>query len=229
MTIEEVMCEMNKLGVHGFHEWYGDIFDHFESRRDGHPVPFVRTPDRFYLVQCISGDRAMGAGIAKEINERYHFRDRVVGEFARSFPGFGEDGWMFKKKTGHFIRMPLLKDENGKYSVGKTQMMQFHDDIGAIVTSEDIPDILGIVTKKRYYNKPTYETMRIALKELKGHLNFHDFFTFDEHRPTIELIMPTIGCGLDGLNWDLVRGIIFETFRDLIADGKIIISVVRKE
>lgn len=229
MTLEEILKEeADSGGNYGFNEWHGDIFDHFEARREGFPTPYIKTPDRFYLVQCISGDRVMGAGIAKEINERYHFRDRVVGEFARSFPGFGEDGWIFSKKTGQFIRTPLLKDENGGYSAGKTQMMQFHDNIGAVVRSEEIRDILGIVTKEKYYHKPTYESMQRGLDGLKTYLEGGLWTLDNEEKFTIELIMPCLGCGLDGLNWETVRGMIFETFKDLIAEGRVIISVIRK-
>ena len=209
-------------------EIYGDIFKHFDWRRDGYPIPYMKTPDKFYLVQCISGDRAMGAGLAKDINSRYHFRDRVIGEFARSFAGFKEDGWIFHKNSGTFIRMPLIKSEEG-YSVGEKQTIKFDDPVGTVVDSYDVPDILGIVTKKNYYDKPTPADMQKGLDGLKVYIEEELWALDDEDDYTIELIMPTLGCGLDHLDWEMVSEMILNTFTDLMVKGRLMITVVKKD
>ncbi len=43
---------------------------------------------------------------------------------------------------------------------------------------------------------------------------------------TKSIALPLIGCGLDQLNWDVVRGIIYDTFQD--TDITITISKWRK-
>lgn len=61
----------------------------------------------------------------------------------------------------------------------------------------------NLVTKERYFHKPTLETLRQALED------FRDQF-FELGRQNIA--MPKIGCGLDKLMWDDVREIIKDVF-----------------
>lgn len=64
----------------------------------------------------------------------------------------------------------------------------------------------NLVTKERYWHKPTIETMRQALLDMKQKLDsFPDIKT---------IAMPAIGCGLDRLNWTTVKQIIFAVFED---------------
>ena len=65
--------------------------------------------------------------------------------------------------------------------------------------------IYALVTKKMYYDKPTYDTLRRSLHALKEHCAAHEV----KH-----LAMPRIGCGLDRLNWDRVLSMIRSEFRD---------------
>jgi hypothetical protein len=67
--------------------------------------------------------------------------------------------------------------------------------------------------------------MRIALENLYVYLcQVNGYCEVDP----IELIMPTIGCGLDRLNWDDVRQIIFDVFGEAMKAGWLMITVVRK-
>jgi len=68
--------------------------------------------------------------------------------------------------------------------------------------------VFNLVTKKRYYLKPTYETLEQALLHLKRHL----FFSPDD--TPLKIAMPLIGCGLDKLKWEKVEEIIHKTFDD---------------
>jgi hypothetical protein len=61
------------------------------------------------------------------------------------------------------------------------------------------------VTKLRYFNKPTYDTMHRSLHSLREQCI---------SRGITKLCMPRIGCGLDGLDWDRVKGMIQEIFSD---------------
>lgn len=65
------------------------------------------------------------------------------------------------------------------------------------------------VTKTRYFHKPTYDTLRSSLIAMKQHCV--------ENNVT-KLAMPRIGCGLDKLEWDEVKEIIKETFKDVEID-----------
>ena len=66
--------------------------------------------------------------------------------------------------------------------------------------------IYYLVTKERYWNKPTYATLRASLETMKTHCGENGV----EH-----LSMPRIGCGLDGLQWPKVVEIVKDVFKDL--------------
>lgn len=66
--------------------------------------------------------------------------------------------------------------------------------------------IYYLVTKPKYNKKPTYDTLRSSLNNMKHHCADNN---------VTRLSMPCIGCGLDKLDWDEVSTIICETFCDL--------------
>jgi O-acetyl-ADP-ribose deacetylase (regulator of RNase III) len=72
-----------------------------------------------------------------------------------------------------------------------------------------IDNVYNLVTKKKYYHKPTYESVREALETMKDLMDFNS---------TTKLAMPTIGCGLDKLQWSEVFEIIQEVFDDTDVD-----------
>ena len=63
----------------------------------------------------------------------------------------------------------------------------------------------NLITKDKYWKKPTYESLRISLKVMR-----------DQAKASgIEKIaMPKIGCGIDGLSWPRVREMLKEMFED---------------
>ena len=65
--------------------------------------------------------------------------------------------------------------------------------------------VFNLVTKERYFHKPTYESMREALWHMKVQCQFNNI---------TKVAMPIIGCGLDRLQWDKVSEIIKEIFKD---------------
>lgn len=76
----------------------------------------------------------------------------------------------------------------------------------------------NLVTKEKYWQKPTYETMKMALEDAK--------YMCEEvisHGYTMKLAMPHIGCGLDKLEWSKVKAIIEEVFVD--TDVEILVCV----
>ena len=52
--------------------------------------------------------------------------------------------------------------------------------------------IYHLVTKKRFFQKPTYDSLRQSLEAMINHAN--------KHKVT-EISMPEAGCGLDRLEW----------------------------
>lgn len=68
-----------------------------------------------------------------------------------------------------------------------------------------IDNVYNLVTKFRYYQKPTYYTLSCSVESLKLQMELAG-----EHK----LAIPKIGCGLDKLSWGKVKRIIEETFNE---------------
>ncbi|WP_044642488.1 macro domain-containing protein [Risungbinella massiliensis] len=63
----------------------------------------------------------------------------------------------------------------------------------------------NLVTKIRYWHKPTYSNLKEAILSMKNYCLERDL-TY--------LAIPKLGCGLDRLKWQKVKGIIEEVFQD---------------
>lgn len=110
------------------------------------------------LAHCISADYALGAGIARDFERRFHLRKvlEVVG--SHTYPDC--------IKTGN---------------------------------------VFNLVTKERYWHKPTEQTLAAALHLMKAQMS---------KSGVIKIAMPEIGCGLDRLSWPRVRQILSSIFED---------------
>lgn len=89
----------------------------------------------------------------------------------------------------------------------RDQLMNFYnssvyDDPGYVLPTGRV---FNLVTKQKYWQKPTYKTMRLALEDLKEALRI---------RKITKIAMPKIGCGLDRLEWETVRRMIQYIFAD---------------
>jgi hypothetical protein len=122
-------------------------------------------PQGYYLAHCVSSDFALGAGIAKALNDVYNMRFKLF----KNYPNYVYNGGD-----------ALLVD-----------------------------NVFNLVTKQKYYHKPTYESLREALETMREHLELLD---------VTKLAMPKIASGLDRLNWNLVYDIICETFEETDID-----------
>jgi len=69
-----------------------------------------------------------------------------------------------------------------------------------------IKRVLNLITKRRSSGKPTYETLKSSLLNMK-HLCIAFSIT--------KIAMPKIGCGLDRLQWGKVKEMLHETFNDM--------------
>lgn len=65
--------------------------------------------------------------------------------------------------------------------------------------------VCNLITKKNYWDKPTYASMEICLDQLA--------IACRENKIKY-LAMPKIGCGLDKLEWKKVKKMIQDRFKD---------------
>ena len=134
-----------------------------EEKRD----LFSVDDNEYYLVQCISADYAMAAGIAVDFNKKYDIKNIMMDH-----------------------------PEN---------VISSYDKSCLLVNNK----VFNLVTKKNYYQKPTYKSLRNALLQMKIIL-LNNPEIIDKYK----LAMPRIGCGLDKLEWEKVSQIIQEVFQD---------------
>ena len=66
--------------------------------------------------------------------------------------------------------------------------------------------VLNLITKERYFHKPTLETMKAALEKMR------EICVKEE---ITKIAMPTIGAGLDRLKWEDVTAQIKDVFYDM--------------
>lgn len=66
--------------------------------------------------------------------------------------------------------------------------------------------VYNLITKRSFWNKPTEETMRNALKSMRVMIN--------NNQDCKKLAMPKIGSGLDKMSWSIVSKLLQETFED---------------
>lgn len=65
--------------------------------------------------------------------------------------------------------------------------------------------VFNLITKERYFHKPTYDSMYFALQGMKCICRKNNIN---------KIAMPLIGCGLDKLEWSKVSDIIRKVFDD---------------
>ena len=69
-----------------------------------------------------------------------------------------------------------------------------------------VDDVINLVTKSKYWQKPTYDSLRESLEQLR--YICHELYTVKT------LVMPKIGCGLDKLSWKNVKKMLKEIFEN---------------
>ncbi|KAF0709813.1 Macro domain-containing protein [Aphis craccivora] len=87
------------------------------------------------------------------------------------------------------------------------ELMDQRKDVGTVAFLEENQRfIFYIITKELSYHKPSYDNISAALNELRDLIVEHHIKN---------LALPRIGCGLDGLDWAIVRGIIENVFQNV--------------
>ena len=76
---------------------------------------------------------------------------------------------------------------------------------GVAILQDNNRFIYYLVTKKSYWNKPTYYSLEKSLNTMVSHCIENN---------VKKLSIPRIGCGLDKLKWDKIKEIIEKVFKD---------------
>lgn len=74
-----------------------------------------------------------------------------------------------------------------------------------------INPVFNLVTKNKYWHKPTYESLQKSLEIMRDMIKELN----KEEHGIYHLAMPKIASGLDRLQWGRVREIIQEVFKDI--------------
>lgn len=96
-------------------------------------------------------------------------------------------------------KWPNIKETLTSYSPNIGSMYAHMIDVNNVY-------VFNLITKDKYYNKPTYDTLRSSLNSMK---------CFIEAENIKYLGMPRIGCGLDKLNWNLIKPMICDIFYNI--------------
>lgn len=86
--------------------------------------------------------------------------------------------------------------------------------------------VFNLITKEKYYNKPSLKSMEESLKSLKGNID-----TLVRSGKIIsEIRLPLIGCGLDKLSWEDVKPLLIRNVvNELPADITFKVYYLREE
>lgn len=149
-------------------------------------------PDHVALAHCVSADMAMGKGIAVLFRDKFKNVEKL-------------------KSQGIKIYIFLASLANGRFPENSKSILIFVKSKGkkpgecAYLVDEKGRFVFYLVTKERYFQRPSYETLKSSLTQMRQLIETND---------VRELAMPRIGCGLDGLQWPQVRRVIDQAFAD---------------
>ncbi len=91
------------------------------------------------------------------------------------------------------------------YDMKNRLFVNYGSDFDGVGMALLIDNVYNLVTKKYVHNRPTYENLARTLEDMRDMM-------IDEGQRKVA--MPRIGCGLDGLDWAIVRSIIKDIFED---------------
>ena len=100
------------------------------------------------------------------------------------------------------------------YNMRERLMNGYGTDFSEVGISLQIDNVHNLVTKRYVKDKPTYTDLKKALEDMKAGMELDG---------QEKVAMPKIGCGLDGLDWGIVKAIIKDVFED--TDIEILICV----
>lgn len=89
---------------------------------------------------------------------------------------------------------------------GKTELRNQHVGVGGVAWLYREKYIYYLVTKEYYWERPTYENLKLCIKNLYLLCKNHD---------VQKISIPKLGCGLDKLEWYLVEQILNEEMKEI--------------
>lgn len=94
---------------------------------------------------------------------------------------------------------------NHRYNMREKLLSSFPNGV-TIGDAVLIERTFNLVTKEKCFHKPTYNSLIISLKSMHNQCKYLGIN---------KLAIPKLGCGLDKLEWVIVKSIIEEIFNDL--------------
>lgn len=98
----------------------------------------------------------------------------------------------------------IAKEFNRKYDM-RRKLKKYAADRNIVGTAVLIENVFNLITKERYFQKPSYENLTSALIAMRE---------YSVLKKINSIGMPKIGCGLDRLEWNRVEKIITDVFED---------------
>lgn len=105
----------------------------------------------------------------------------------------------------------IVVEFNKRFDMKRKLQRKYPDYINEWHRSRHIGDciledrVLNLITKERYFHKPTYESMAMALCVMRSICCRNNIK---------KIAMPIIGCGLDRLEWSKVSSVIKNVFEN---------------
>lgn len=97
----------------------------------------------------------------------------------------------------------IAKEFDKRYNMRERLISDYTEGYVGSVYLKD--NVYNLVTKENGYDKPTYENLIEALKEMRDKMI---------NNVQTKLAIPQIGCGLDKLDWEIVSALITSIFND---------------
>ena len=100
----------------------------------------------------------------------------------------------------------IAKDFLAKFHSTYQDLKMVKFGVGEVaVFNDDKRFVYNLVTKRFYYQKPTYTTLRCSLNQMRDHMLANN---------VTQLALPRLACGLDKLDWKTVKSMLVECFKD---------------
>lgn len=125
-----------------------------------------------------------------------------------------QKGNLFDAPDGYYLAHCISSDYKLGAGIAKqfveifnmrNRLFDIYPETGKVGIALLIDQVFNLVTKQKYYDKPTYETLTQALIDMKGQCQIMGIN---------KIAMPKIGCGLDKLKWNNVKNLLNELFSD---------------
>ena len=104
------------------------------------------------------------------------------------------------------LKKGIAKDFLAKFHSTYQDLKMVKFGVGEVaVFNYDKRFVYNLVTKRFYYQKPTYTTLRCSLNKMRDHMLANN---------VTQLALPRLACGLDKLDWKTVKSMLVECFKD---------------